>query len=142
LRWQEIGVGLGSRPTEAIRWLRTKVLPKATLLGDHPLPLGLYDADMGPARHPTYRVDHYEQGTVHELGRLVDVPPHRRTLDPFVSHLLRRGLDGERVQVDEESGAIVTRRAVRPFKHQLDGSIDHRGRSPDPDATSRAGPTR
>ena|GEM_PF-6690310 len=40
--------------------------------------------------------------------------PTRRTLDPFVSHLLLEGATGTVVLVDEATGWVVAKRSIAP----------------------------
>jgi hypothetical protein len=49
------------------------------------------------------------------LGCLEGVPAHHATLTPFVSVLIRRGLVGEVVLVDDATGAVAARRTLAPF---------------------------
>jgi hypothetical protein len=61
-----------------------------------------------------YRVEHHEAGMVRSLGALPGVAPHYRTLDPFVSALLRDGRAGEVLLVEVATGRTVARRRVHP----------------------------
>jgi hypothetical protein len=73
-----------------------------------------------PAPEPQlrYRVEHRDGDAVSLLGCLEGVSPHPATLDPFVSALLRRGLNGQVLLVDDATGAVAARRTVRPFRSQ------------------------
>jgi hypothetical protein len=65
-----------------------------------------------------YRVEHRHGERARSLGRIAGVPAHIATLDPFRAHLLLTGVaGGHLVLVDEETGAVVARRAVhRPHR--------------------------
>ena len=52
------------------------------------------------------------------IAAVADVPPHHRTLDTYVSVLLRAGVGGEVLLVDAETGTIVARRRVSPIRTQ------------------------
>jgi len=75
-----------------------------------------------------FRVDHRDGDGVRALGTLADVAPHHTALEPYVSALLRDGADGELRLIDAVSGAVVARRAVRPYRSQ---SADRFRRIPD-----------
>jgi hypothetical protein len=62
-----------------------------------------------------YGVEHHEQGRVQSLGQLTGVAPHHTSLEIYVGKLLCRGARGLLLLIDEATGAIVARRAVRPF---------------------------
>ncbi len=70
---------------------------------------------MVTTRQPAYRVEHHEQGQVQALGALIGVAPHHRSLDPFVSQLLRECKRGDLVLIDA-GGKNLARRRVLPFK--------------------------
>jgi hypothetical protein len=60
-----------------------------------------------------YRVVYRDGEKCRSLGRLPDVAPTRRTLDPFRSRLLLAGIErGELILVDEASGRAVVRRVL------------------------------
>ena len=59
-----------------------------------------------------YRVEHRSGTIVRALGQVADLPRHSATLDPWLSHLLREGAQGELYLVDEETGEVVARRTV------------------------------
>jgi len=71
---------------------------------------------MDPDRPRLYRVEHHEGNTIAVLGLLPDVAPHHRSLDPFLSALLRGGAEGQLRLVDEATGTVVARRRVAPFR--------------------------
>ena len=64
---------------------------------------------------PVYRVEHRVRSKRTALGSLGGVRPHHMALEPFVGDLLRRGLTGEVVLVDEATGTVVARRRIAPF---------------------------
>jgi hypothetical protein len=63
-----------------------------------------------------FRVDHRDGDGVRAIAAVADVAPHHASLEPYVSALLREGTDGELLLVDAETGAIVVRRKVAPFR--------------------------
>ena len=69
--------------------------------------------------HHEYRVVYRDADTVRGFGRLVDVTPTRRTLDPFLSRLLLAGVArGELLLVDAASRRVVARLDVRPRRRR------------------------
>ena len=65
---------------------------------------------MPPTR---YRVEHYQPGQTRVLAILVDIRPHYRGLDVFVSQLLNQGKQGWVRLVDETTGRVVAKRRIR-----------------------------
>jgi hypothetical protein len=63
-----------------------------------------------------YRVEHHHDDVVHILGILADAYGHFRTLDPFVSRLLRSNAEGVILLVNDDTDVVVARRQVRPFR--------------------------
>jgi hypothetical protein len=63
-----------------------------------------------------YRVEHHHGDTICSLGYLMDTVPHHTSLEPYVSALLRSGLEGKLLLIDESTGAVVATRLVRPFR--------------------------
>lgn len=61
---------------------------------------------------PRYRVEHRQPRRSTVLGVLVGPRPHWRELDPYVSRLIHDGGTGWVALVDDETGAVVVRRAV------------------------------
>jgi hypothetical protein len=70
---------------------------------------------MGMGQAPRwYRVEHRHRGRERFLGRISEVVPSPFTLDPFLSRLLRAGVEhGELALVDGATGFVVARRLVR-----------------------------
>ena len=64
----------------------------------------------------SYRVELRTPGKVRLLGRMPYARPHFRALDPFVSRLVRDGLHGWLMLVDEETGGVVGKRRVGPLR--------------------------
>jgi hypothetical protein len=60
-----------------------------------------------------YRVELRAEGRVRSLGRLPDVTPHAATLAPFASQLVRAGVGGELVLIDEATGSEVARQNLK-----------------------------
>jgi hypothetical protein len=62
-----------------------------------------------------YRVEYHEGSTVHCLGSDLDAAPHHSSLEPFIIHLLRQGMDGMLHLIDETTEELIARRRIRPF---------------------------
>jgi hypothetical protein len=60
----------------------------------------------------TFRVELRQPRRTKVLATLLVSRPHFRTLDPFVSHLLRDGHQGNLALVNAETGEVVVRRRV------------------------------
>jgi hypothetical protein len=69
-----------------------------------------------PVEPRLFRVDHHDGDGVRAIAAVADVPPHHASLEPYVSRLLRDGADGELLLVDAVTGAVVARRAIRPYR--------------------------
>ncbi|HEY7033813.1 MAG TPA: hypothetical protein VH482_20925 [Thermomicrobiales bacterium] len=54
-----------------------------------------------------YRVEHRESDRTRVLAIVTDVFPHRTTLVPYASRLLREGMSGQVVLLDDASDAVV-----------------------------------
>jgi hypothetical protein len=59
-----------------------------------------------------FRVELRQPRRVRHLGMITTTKPHFRTLDPFYSRLVRDGLTGWLLLIDDRTGAIVARRHI------------------------------
>jgi hypothetical protein len=70
-----------------------------------------------------YRVVYLDGERTRSFGDIAAGVASRQTLDPFHSRLLLAGVEGgEIVLVDKETGRVVVRRAVRPYRGRFRGS--------------------
>lgn len=77
----------------------------------------------------SYRVEHRDRHRTRVLGRLADAFVSHHTLEPFLSRLLQDGArHGQLILVDDATGRVVARRAVRLPRRVT------------PDRTDRGGP--
>jgi hypothetical protein len=74
----------------------------------------------------SYRVELHRDGEIQVLGRMTHARAHFRTLDPFLSQLMRERITGWLLLVDERTNEIVARRRVD--EHEPPEAIG----SPDP----------
>ena len=63
---------------------------------------------------PIYRVELRQPRRIRHLGTLTHAKPHFRTLDPFLSRLVREGHEGWLFLVDDRTGAVVAKRRIGP----------------------------
>ena len=64
----------------------------------------------------SYRVELRQPRRTRILANGLQVKPHFRSLDPYISRLVHDGKAGVVVLIDNQTGAIVARRRVEPAR--------------------------
>ena len=62
------------------------------------------------------RIEYRTRARSKIICRLENVFSHHTVLDPFISRYLQDGREGSLYLIDEQTGAVLVRREIRPFQ--------------------------